>query len=117
MGLFSVCGCRGVSPIHWLYLFSDGLRTQQKVGFVLQLKKTSHRSREHQSTLGRSNVHNQQQPAQKHQLFIRNSLNRFVHLKKMKLAILGSLVAVATTVVANDQYQQNEDHYEEVIPE
>ncbi|KAI9557863.1 hypothetical protein GHT06_014614 [Daphnia sinensis] len=35
----------------------------------------------------------------------------------MKLAVLGSLAAVATAVVANDQYQQNEDHYEEIIPE
>ncbi|KAK4011177.1 hypothetical protein OUZ56_020291 [Daphnia magna] len=38
-------------------IFSMGC-AQQKVGFVLQLKKTGHRSREHQSTLGRSNVRN-----------------------------------------------------------
>jgi hypothetical protein len=37
--------------------------------------------------------------------------------KKMKLAVLGSLAAVAaTTVMANDQQYQHEEHYEE-IPE
>jgi hypothetical protein len=35
----------------------------------------------------------------------------------MKLAVLGSLAAVAaTTVMANDQQYQHEEHYEE-IPE
>ena len=94
---------RGVSPIPSCVL--DG--QDDRFG-IRQLKKTSHRWADVQSTLSTCTVHTTSLP----------SFYLYHHrpeLKKMKTAFLGSLAAVAATVMANDQYEH--ESYQEVIPE
>ena len=84
--------CGGVSP------GDDGLPHQ--------LKKRNHRWRDVQSTLGRSTV-------RIHTILPSSTL--IFSEQKMKFAVLGSLAAVAATVVAANDYP--EDHQEQIIPE